>query len=130
MAAACFPAVVTWSHVACRAAEASHDAQDALKDAEETLQKPINWDARPSEGVWSKIKKTVTGTPPTAQEKAEEAAKQAIKATQKRAEDAVSRAKQVRLRIPHQGPLYATGGRKHAPHLLACLTIVNFAECL
>ena len=65
---------------------------------EETLQKPANWEGSNSpEGVWSKIKKTVTGTPPSPTEKAQQTARDAVHATQKAADEAIRRAKQVPL---------------------------------
>ena len=88
----------------CRAAQATHEAQESLRDVEETLQKPANWEGSNSpEGVWSKIKKTVTGTPPSPTEKAQQTARDAVHATQKAADEAIRRAKQVPLLCQEQG---------------------------
>ena len=83
------------SVICYRAAEATKDAQGSLHNLEDELQKPANWQPHQQEGVWSKVKKTVTGTPPSAAERTQETAKEALTASQKAADEAVARAKQV-----------------------------------
>ena len=81
--------------IQCRAASATKDAQGSLQGLEKELQKPANWQPQTSEGVWSKVKKTVTGAPPTPAEKTQQTAKDALAATQKAADEAIARAKRV-----------------------------------
>lgn len=83
--------------ISFRAAAATKDAEGSFQKLEEELQKPANWQPHQSEGVWSKVKKTITGSPPTAAEKTQQTAKEAIAATQKAADEAVARAKKVPL---------------------------------
>lgn len=98
----------------CRAAEATHDAQDSLKNMEAELQKPANWQPHASEGVWTKLKKAVGATPPTPAEKTAQSAKDAIAATQRAADEAVTRARKVGSEV-YRG-LWEVGGRGEGLH--------------
>lgn len=81
----------------CRAAKATQDAQTALKDVEKSLSDSSNWGESSSTSWWNKVVGKLTGRQPTLAERAQQAAKDAYIETQKRADDAVARAKQVRL---------------------------------
>lgn len=79
----------------CRAAAAGKDARASFDDATETLQDPNNWKAESSEGVWDKVKRTVTGSPATPAEAAQKAANDAFDASKDTANDAINSANKV-----------------------------------
>ena len=104
----------------CRATEATRDAQGSLHNLEDELQKPANWQPHQQEGVWSKVKKTVTGTPPSAADRTQQTAKEALTASQKAADEAVARAKQVGQALPLHS-LQSLGSTKAKCDFSSCM---------